>query len=112
MNKTIGFNGPIFDYSAEPTAATPDLSAAEKVDLSTYDPLSRPAKKSGQEISASDSALEGFDDDPTLTKVVDRRWYERNKHIFPASMWEEFDPTKDYTKGIRKDTKGNAFFFS
>ena len=22
-----------------------------------------------------------------MTKVVDRRWYGRNKHIFPASVW-------------------------
>lgn len=29
-------------------------------------------------------------------KVVERRWYERNKHIFPASRWELFDPAKDY----------------
>jgi protein FAM50 len=26
-------------------------------------------------------------------KVVERRWYERNKHIFPASRWELFDPS-------------------
>eukprot|EP01038_Epipyxis_sp_PR26KG_P006976 gene6976-9536_t len=25
-------------------------------------------------------------------KVVDRRWYEKNKHIFPASRWEIYDP--------------------
>lgn len=25
-------------------------------------------------------------------KVVDRKWYERNKHIFPASRWEVYDP--------------------
>jgi len=24
-------------------------------------------------------------------KVVERRWYERNKHQFPASRWELFD---------------------
>jgi protein FAM50 len=24
-------------------------------------------------------------------KVVSRRWYDRNKHIFPASRWEIFD---------------------
>lgn len=29
-------------------------------------------------------------------KVVERRWYERNKHIFPASRWEIFDPNKSY----------------
>lgn len=31
-------------------------------------------------------------------KVVERAWYERNKHIFPASRWEVFDPEKDYGK--------------
>ena len=29
-------------------------------------------------------------------KVVQRYWYERNKHIFPASRWELYNPTKDY----------------
>ena len=31
-------------------------------------------------------------------KVVERRWYERNKHIFPASRWEIWDPAKTYDK--------------
>jgi protein FAM50 len=31
-------------------------------------------------------------------KVVERAWYERNKHIFPASRWEVFDPAKEYGK--------------
>lgn len=29
-------------------------------------------------------------------KVVDRHWYNRNKHIFPASRWEVYDPEIDY----------------
>ena len=29
-------------------------------------------------------------------QVVERLWYERNKHIFPASRWEVYDPNKDY----------------
>lgn len=29
-------------------------------------------------------------------KVVDRHWYNRNKHIFPASRWEVYDPDKNY----------------
>lgn len=56
--------------------------------------------------------LEGANDDPTFTKVVDRRWYQRNKHIYPASTWQEFDPEKDYQNEIRRDLGGNAFFFS
>ncbi|ENN81381.1 protein FAM50 homolog [Dendroctonus ponderosae] len=31
-------------------------------------------------------------------KVLMRSWYERNKHIFPASRWEPYDPTKTYNK--------------
>ena len=58
--------------------------------------------------------LEGSDSDPTYTKVVDRRWYEKNKHIFPASTWKEFKVGKDFEEGAkqRKDAEGNAFFFS
>jgi len=114
VNKTVGFNGRLFCHSAQPTSATPVSAAATPSEsASTYDPLARPDKKKVQTgEAATDKDLEGYDDDPLLTRVVDRRWYERNKHIYPASTWEDFDPTKDYTKGIRKDTEGNAFFFS
>jgi protein FAM50 len=38
-------------------------------------------------------------------KVVERRWYERNKHIFPASRWEIYDPStqRDNTYTIHGD---------
>ena len=32
-------------------------------------------------------------------KIVQRRWYERNKHIFPASRWEVYDPTVQRSEG-------------
>jgi hypothetical protein len=38
-------------------------------------------------------------------KVVLRSWYERNKHIFPASRWEPYDPTKIYDKYTYHDRK-------
>jgi protein FAM50 len=31
-------------------------------------------------------------------KVVERHWYERNRHIFPASRWEVYDPEKSYDR--------------
>lgn len=31
-------------------------------------------------------------DDSHPGKVVERRWYDRNKHIFPAVRWEIYDP--------------------
>ncbi|PRW18417.1 XAP5 CIRCADIAN TIMEKEEPER [Chlorella sorokiniana] len=31
-------------------------------------------------------------------KVVDRHWYSKNKHIYPASRWAPFDEAKQYVK--------------
>lgn len=58
--------------------------------------------------------IEGQDDDATYTKVVDRRWYEKNKHIYPASLWREYksDKNLEELRQGRKDTQGNTFFFS
>ncbi len=42
-------------------------------------------------------------DESHAGKVLLRSWYERNKHIFPASRWEPFDPTKTYEKYSIKD---------
>lgn len=45
-------------------------------------------------VGAIDSRVEKDESHPG--KVVERRWYDRNKHIFPASRWEVFDPAKEY----------------
>ena len=115
VNKTLGPNSmPLFDYAAT-TAPPLDGSMSPDQIPDDYDPLSLPSKtksKNNGQVTAADRHLEGVDADPNFTKVVDRRWYERNKHIFPASLWEEFDPNKDYAKGVRKDAEGNAFFFT
>ena len=113
---------PVFSYSADPTHATPKDLLQQQDGTSTppTDNLATPNLKTADQRRAEaaatpfvpDSELEGFNDDPALTRVVDRRWYERNKHIYPASVWEEFDPKKDYSKASRKDGEGNAFFFS
>jgi protein FAM50 len=102
----------VFNYSAEATKATPILSDADAAENADYNPLERqnPNKDKGRAIP--DEELEGYDDDATITKVVDRRWYERNKHIFPASVWEEYNPEKNFSNAQRKDTEGNSFFFS
>jgi protein FAM50 len=82
------------------------------VNLDNYNPLSLPSKDGPSNESAAKVELEGTNEDPTYTKVVDRRWYERNKHIFPASVWQEFDSDKDYQTEVKRDAGGNAFFFS
>ena len=121
VNKTLGPNGkPLFDYAATvdpPSRQSPEDSLPASPDNDSFDPTSSKPKKTNNHnisglISRADSNLEGATDDPNFTKVVDRRWYERNKHIFPASVWEEFEPGKDYANGVRKDAEGNAFFFS
>merc|ERR1719394_2112923 len=37
-------------------------------------------------------------DESHAGKIVDRKWYERNKHIFPASRWEMYDKNKKFQK--------------
>ena len=37
-------------------------------------------------------------DESHAGKVIMRSWYEQNKHIFPASRWEMYDPQRDYGK--------------
>ena len=74
-------------------------------DLTFYDLIATKARgKSGPlfhfdvhedvRIGAIDSRVEKDEAHPG--KVVERQWYDRNKHIFPASRWEVFDPAKDY----------------
>jgi len=37
-------------------------------------------------------------DESHAGKIVDRKWYDRNKHIFPACRWEIYDKNKTYEK--------------
>ncbi|KAM3557429.1 hypothetical protein MY1884_004530 [Beauveria asiatica] len=107
MNKTIGPGGKrLFDYSAEAPEKPDAPSGSLPGGLSTAADVK--AAKGLPDISS----LQGADEDPLETKVVDRRWYERNKHIFPASTWQQFDPEMDYASQIRKDGGGNTFFYS
>lgn len=130
VNNSVGYkNVTIFHHSAEPTAATPNHllpTSTASTDDAPVGPTPKPPASKHLTTAADrqsfaeavlvtrlpDSELEGALDDPAGTKVVDRRWYERNKHIYPASTWEEFDSTRDYSKGTRKDGEGNAYFFS
>ena len=116
VNKTLGPGSkPLFDYASTVTETSVADSSTSSPKLEKFDPLSQGGKtkqSNNGQVTSADQNLEGVDDDPNFTKVVDRRWYERNKHIFPASVWEEFDSTKNYVDGIRKDAEGNAFFFT
>ncbi|VDD90395.1 unnamed protein product [Enterobius vermicularis] len=45
-----------------------------------------------------DAAIDCGESHPA--KVVLRSWYEKNKHIYPASRWEAFIPNKEYRRTI------------
>lgn len=51
----------------------------------------------------SDARIEK--EDSHAGKIVVRGWYLRNRHIFPASRWEPYDPSKKYEVYTIKDTK-------
>jgi protein FAM50 len=120
-NQTTTYNNTrLFTHSADPTPATP-VRLLKGSPSGTTTPTSesshlKTAEQRRDELLANpsipDSELEGSTEDPSMTKVVDRRWYERNKHIYPASVWEEYDPKKDYSNNTRKDGQGNNYFFS
>lgn len=74
-------------------------------DLTFYDLIATKARgKSGPlfhfdvhddlRVGPLDSRVEKDESHPG--KVVARQWYDRNKHIFPASRWELYEPTKTY----------------
>lgn len=44
-------------------------------------------------------------DESHAGKIVDKKWYDRNKHVFPASRWELYSKDKTYdTYTIHGDT--------
>ncbi|KAI3330774.1 XAP5, circadian clock regulator-domain-containing protein [Ustulina deusta] len=109
MNKTLGPNGTIlFNYDAEASRSRPNRPIASDDQMSP--PFDIPLSTASTQTPVE--SIEGALDDPTMTRVVDRRWYERNKHIYPASMWQDFDPEKDYQKEVRRDPGGNTFFYA
>ena len=95
-NKVPSFSrtgGLLFDYSNQPP------------------PENSPG---GLQPVGDDQLLEGADKDYSETKVVDRRWFEKNKHIYPASLWHEYEPGKEFEEKMtstRRDAQGNTFFF-
>lgn len=45
-------------------------------------------------MNGNDSRIEK--DESHAGKIVDRKWYDRNKHIFPACRWEMYSKDKSY----------------
>ncbi|KAG6016887.1 hypothetical protein E4U54_000240 [Claviceps lovelessii] len=116
INESYGPEGRrLFDFSTKAPLKKqdPESEAPTRAQPSHTGQLSTAASRAAAARNMVDiRTLEGAADEPTRTKVVDRRWYDRNKHIYPASTWREFDPEMDYSSEVRKDTGGNTYFFS
>ncbi|KAG8628046.1 hypothetical protein KVT40_003919 [Elsinoe batatas] len=113
LNKVKGYDGvEMFPYSAEPSKATPETVVDTPPTGGLNVPGQKPLVERKPDSAFADAELEGYKDDPALTKVVDRRWYEKHKHIFPASIWQDFDSGKDYSTLVRKDASGNVYHAS
>ncbi|OLL23819.1 FAM50 family protein [Neolecta irregularis DAH-3] len=45
-----------------------------------------------------------------IPKVTTKTWYQKNKHIYPASRWQSFDPLKNYAQRSNDDPAMTALF--
>jgi len=108
VNRTEGPNGLLFDYPSPLEAGANTNTTNPTINSST---MSANGTGTGADKDKDKPTLIIGTEDGSMTKVVDRRWYERNKHIFPASVWTNFDPAKDYKGMVRRDRDNNAFFF-
>lgn len=85
VTKAMGKTGPLFEFDA---AGELRIRADAALDTSE----SHPAKVCLRSWSIPAPSLPPAS--RPLTQLDDR--YEKNKHIYPASNWEPFDPQKKY----------------
>ena len=114
VNRTEGPNGLLFDYPSPLEGADTNADTTTNASMTSANGSGNGngnGNGSGADKDKDKPTLIIGTEDGSMTKVVDRRWYERNKHIFPASVWTNFDPAKDYKGMVRRDRDNNAFFF-
>jgi protein FAM50 len=89
VNKARGKSGPLFNFDVHDDVRLVHDASIEKDEvrfrssslLQVVHPLTR-------SLASPRKSHAG--------KVVERSWYNRSKHIFPASRWEVYDPSNDY----------------
>lgn len=89
VNKARGKSGPLFNFDVHDDVRLVHDASIEKDEvrfrlsspLQVIHPLTRSLASPRQSHAG---------------KVVERSWYNRSKHIFPASRWEVYDPSNDY----------------
>ena len=54
------------------------------------------------------------ENEAAIGRVILRSWYEKNKHIFPASRWEAFDPVTmmNVDELTRKQTQADVDYYA
>ncbi|KAK4052192.1 hypothetical protein OIV83_002487 [Microbotryomycetes sp. JL201] len=89
INKYRGKSGPLFNFDVHDDVRLIADASVEKDEAST-----RAFVRATFDIDSCPS----LGSQSHAGKVVERAWYNRNKHIFPASRWEVFNPAVVRTK--------------
>ena len=76
-DKVRGKSGPLFDFGVFDETLNQDNSEAMQQ-------FCKPADIREERVESH------------AGKIIERQWYDKNKHVFPASRWEMYDPTKSY----------------
>eukprot|EP00850_Spirogloea_muscicola_P019845 SM000200S05835 [mRNA] locus=s200:104152:106649:- [translate_table: standard] len=82
INKARGKSGPLFHFDVHEDIRTTADATIEKDEL----------------LLVPNNVKRHVWHQSHAGKVVERHWYEKNKHIFPASRWEIYDPTKRWER--------------
>lgn len=98
-------SGPLFSFDVHDDIRLVNDATVEKDEVRTEDFLSWTAHSLGKQpflvvLLWSEASHSYFclSLQSHAGKVVLRSWYEKNKHIFPASRWEPYDPEKKWDK--------------
>ncbi|CAG9331514.1 unnamed protein product [Blepharisma stoltei] len=64
-------------------------------DYTFYDLIINDAKGRNGSLFTLTKKQDFDKDEGYVAKILERKWYEKNKHIFPANRWEIYDPLKN-----------------
>ena len=110
ITRARGKSGPLFHFDVHDDTRL--LNDASKVAPCHYQALMNFARtltlwlqSHGARATSSCAALQEKEDSHA-GKVVDRMWYNNNKHIFPASRWDMYNPEDEAEDGDNAPAAG------
>jgi hypothetical protein len=86
VTKARGKSGPLFHFDVHDDVRLVHDARIEKDEVRRS--VGRSVAQSVRDDGLPALTLDSVRRQSHPGKVVDRKWYERNKHIFPASRWE------------------------